>query len=187
MATQTPSQFLGIGTANGNGPLLISVEETGWAVHPIAQRLGVPKDQVTILKNNQTLGISMKISRRKNLATGAALAFMCGTILTAQPAFAESGAIYSQTAEAYAYFDDSTDTLHVCDDRPGNGVGARALIKVQQEDGSWLTKDPVDSTGGCRSAARPVLREAARVQLWACSLATGGQQYNCQYRVLEGS
>ena len=131
-------------------------------------------------------GTPLKISR-KILASSAALAFMGGTLLTAQPAFAESGGIYSQTAEAYAYFDDSTDTLHVCDDRPGNGVGARAFIKVQQEDGSWLRKNPVDSTGGCRSAERPVLREAARVQLWACSLATGGQEYNCYWRVLEGS
>jgi hypothetical protein len=128
----------------------------------------------------------MKISG-KLLASSATLAFMGATLLTAQPALAESDGIYSQTAEAYAYFDDSTDTLHVCDDRPGNGVGARAQIKVQQEDGSWLAKNPVDSTGGCLSAERPVLREAARVQLWACSLASGGQQYNCNWTVLEGS
>ena len=128
----------------------------------------------------------MKMSR-KILTSAAMLAFVGGSLLTAQPALAASGAIYSQTAEAYAYFDDSTDTLHICDDRPGNGVTARAQIKVQQEDGSWLAKNPVDSNGGCHSAQRPVLREAARVQLWACSVSAGGQQYNCQWTVLEGS
>jgi hypothetical protein len=117
----------------------------------------------------------------------AIVASVAAMLVAPSGAMAESGGIYSQTAEAYAYFDDSADLLHVCDDRPGNGVGARAQIKVEQEDGSWLAKKPLDSYGGCHSAERPVLREVARVQLWACSLASGGQQYNCQYRVLEGN
>jgi hypothetical protein len=102
-------------------------------------------------------------------------------------AVAESGGVYSIYGEGYAYFDDSSDTLHICDDRPGNTTGARAQIKVQQEDGSWLAKNPVDSHGGCRSAERPVQREAARVQLWACALTSSGRPIECAYRVLDGS
>lgn len=91
----------------------------------------------------------------------------------------DSPTAFTASGRGAATYIDSNDSVHACDFYPDDGIGIKAVLSVQQADGSWLEKAPVASFSGCNTGIRDVVRENASLRIVACDIQ-GGTSWNCQ-------
>jgi hypothetical protein len=98
---------------------------------------------------------------------------LLGVVAATAPASAGTATVRDSVGDI-ARYDQSTNTLSICDGSPGNGT-AKAILMVI----SGNTKEVFDTNGanaGCGSTGRLGVDDNKQAYLWACPDASGN---NC--------